>query len=182
MQKANQDKYRIRMKVHRYVPVIGLLIFGVAASFAIFWFVYNWEQSKQISEFESRANAYTNAVENTLIEYIGALLFLGDYFNNSPPVTRQEFTSLVKSILPRYPGIQALGWDPLVKDAERSNYESAARNDGYNDFEFTERSETNKLVRATRREEYVIVFYIEVFIRFLQKVFRVLQELVDFLI
>ena len=93
-------------------------------------------------------------------EYVGALLFLGDFFNNSSPVTRQQFTSVVKSILPRYPGIQAFGWDPLVRDAERSIYESAARKDGYDDFEFKERSETNRLVRAGRREEYVIVFYI----------------------
>ena len=148
------------MKVHRYLPVIGLLVFGVAVSFSLFWLVHNWEQTKQRSEFESRARAYTNAVESTLMEYNGALLFLGDYFNNSPSVTRQEFNSLVKSILPRYPGIQALGWDPLVKDAERHIYESAARKDGHEDFEFTERSETNKLVKASRREEYVIVFYI----------------------
>lgn len=160
MQKAHQDKHRVRIQGHHYVPVIGLLVFGVAASFVIFWLVYNWEQTKHRSEFESRANAYTNAIESTLNEYIGAQLFLGDYFNNSPPVTRQEFNKLVKSILPRYPGIQAFGWDPLVKDAERSSYESAARKDGYNDFEFTERSETKKLVRAARREEYVIVFYI----------------------
>ncbi len=163
MQQLNQDKYRVRVQLHRYIPVIGLLVFGVAASFTIFGLVYNWEQTKQRSEFESRAIAYTNAVESTLLEYIGALLFLGDFYNNSPPVTRQEFSRLVNSILPRYPGIQAFGWDPLVKDAERSNYESAARKDGYKDFEFTERSETNKLVRAARREEYVIVYYIHPF-------------------
>ena len=160
MQIASQIKHRDMIPVRRFLPVIILLIFAVAGSFAIFWLAYNWEQTKQRSEFESRANAYTNAIESTLIEYVGALLFLGDYFNNSPPVTRQEFNNIAKSILPRYPGIQAFGWDPLVKDTERSIYESAARKDGYIDFEFTERSETNKLVRAARREEYVIVFYI----------------------
>lgn len=160
MQKANQIQHRVSIPVHRYFPVICLLVFGLTASLVIFWLVHNWEQMKQRNEFETRANAYTNAVESTMLEYVRALLFLGDFFNNSPPVTRQQFTNLAKSILPRYPGIQAFGWDPLVKDAERSNYESAARKDGYKDFEFTERSETNKLVRAAHREEYVIVFYI----------------------
>ena len=160
MQKANQIKHRVKIPVHRYFPVISLLIFGVAVSFLMFWLVYKWEETKVRSEFETRANAYANAVESTFREYAGALLFLGDFFNNSPPVTRLRFNSLVKSILPRYPGIQAFGWDPLVKDAERNSYESAARKDGYRDFEFTERSETKKLVRAARREEYVIVFYI----------------------
>ena len=160
MQKANQINPRVTIPIHRYFPIICMLVFGIAASFFTFWLVYNWELTKHRSEFETRANAYSNAVENTLIEYVGALLFLGDFFNNSPPVTRQQFNSLVKSILPRYPGIQAFGWDPLVKDAERSIYESAAKKDGYSDFKFTERSETNKLVTAARREEYVIVFYI----------------------
>ncbi|WDN87115.1 hypothetical protein BuS5_00083 [Desulfosarcina sp. BuS5] len=75
-------------------------------------------------------------------------------------MTRQKYTGLVKSVLPRYPGIQVFSWNPLVKDEERTLYESAARKDGFDDFEFTERSETNELVRAARREEYVIVYYI----------------------
>jgi hypothetical protein len=62
----------------------------------------------------------------------------------------------VKSFLSRYPGIQAFGWDPLVKDPERTIYESTARKEGFEDFEFTERSETNEMVRAARREEYVV--------------------------
>ena len=65
MQKTNQEKYRNRIQGRRFIPLIGLLVFGVAASFAIFLLVYDWEQTKQRSEFESRANAYTNAVENT---------------------------------------------------------------------------------------------------------------------
>ena len=133
---------------------------GVAGSVFIFLLVLSWEQAHQRSEFESLAMAYTNAVENTLNEYVGALLFLGDFFNNSLPVTRQQFNSFVKSVLPRYPGIQALGWDPLVKDNERAAYESLARKEGFDDFQFTERSETNEIVRAARRKEYVIVYYI----------------------
>ena len=88
MKKANQANYHVRVQSTRSVPIIGLLVLGIAASFAIFWLVYDWEQTKQRSEFESRANAYSNAVESTLTAYIGALLFLGDFFNHSPPVTR----------------------------------------------------------------------------------------------
>jgi len=53
-----------------------------------------------------------------------------------------------------------LGWDLLVKDDERALYESLARKEGYHDFEFTERSESDQLIRALRREEYVVVYYI----------------------
>jgi CHASE1-domain containing sensor protein len=126
----------------------------------MFLLVHNWEKKNQRNEFESWAKAYTNAVETTLNDYKGALLFLGDFFNNSTLVTRQEFTGFVKNILPRYPGIQAFGWNPLVKDTDRTLYESAARKEGFPDFEFTERSETNTMVRAEPREEYIIVYYL----------------------
>jgi CHASE1-domain containing sensor protein len=160
MQKETQIKQRVTIPASRYLPVLCILVFGIVVSFLIFHLVYNWEQVKQRGEFESRANAYTNAIEHSLIDSIKALQFLGDFFNNSQSVTRQEFNSLSRDLLPRYPGIHAFGWDPLVKDAERSFYEAAARKDGYNDFEFKERSETEKLVKAAHREEYVIVFYI----------------------
>jgi CHASE1-domain containing sensor protein len=137
-----------------------MLVIGVAVSFVMFSLVHSWEQRTQRSEFESWAKTYTNAVENTLNEYVGALLFLGDFYKNSTLVTRQEFNNFVKSVLPRYPGIQAFGWDPLVKDHERALYESAARKEGLVDFEFTERSENNQLVRAARRKEYVVVYFI----------------------
>ena len=159
-EKIDKVKYRVVIPVQRYIPVIFLLVFSLAASCFIFWLVYNWEKVKMRSEFETSANAYANAVENTLIEDLKALEFLGDFFNNSPSVTRQKFTSIVKNILPRYPGIQAFGWDPLVKAADRKKFEAAARKDGYNDFEITERSKTNELVRAAHREEYIIVYYI----------------------
>lgn len=160
MEKSNSIKYRVAISVRSYFFIICLFIVGVAISFVLFWVVRSWEETNQRSEFESRAKAYTNSVESTLNEYVGALLFLGDFFDNSSFVTRQEFSDLVESTLQRYPGIQALSWNPLVEHAERSVFESAAKKDGFDNFEFTERSETNKLVRAARREEYVIVYYI----------------------
>ena len=127
----------------------------------MFLLTYRWEQANQRLEFESWAKAYSNAVESTLNDYVGALLFLRDFFDNSPaPVTRQQFNNIAKSLISRYPGIQAFGWDPIVKDAERSIYESSARKDGFANFEFTERSESTELVRAARREEYVVVYFI----------------------
>ncbi|MFW2373107.1 MAG: CHASE domain-containing protein [Gammaproteobacteria bacterium] len=160
MKILNKNKSHDARPVRHFFPIIYLLVSGILLSFFMFWLVYSWEHMNQRYEFESRAKAYTNAVEITLNKYVGALLFLGDFFNNSSLVTRDEFTGIVKSILPRYPGIQTFGWNPLVKDDERNTYESAASKDGFNNFEFTERSKTNQLVRAARREEYVVVYYL----------------------
>ena len=161
MEKSNEHKHSNTIPVRRYFPLIGLVALGVAVSFVLFWLVSRWEQAHQRQEFESRAKTYTNALEISLTNYVGALLFLGDFINHSSFVTRQEFSGFVESLLPRYPGIQTFGWNPLVKDNERSSYESSAKKEGFDDFEFTERSENKKLVRAARREEYVVVYYMQ---------------------
>jgi len=158
---TNGTDQHIELSARQYLPIVCMAVLGVVASFVLFWLVHGWEQAYQQSEFETRVKAYSSAVESTLSEYVGALLFLGDFFNNSSAgVTRQEFTSFVNSVLPRYPGIQAFSWNPLVTAEERTSYESAARGEGFPDFEFTERSETKKLVRAARRPEFVVVYYI----------------------
>jgi CHASE1-domain containing sensor protein len=126
----------------------------------MFLLVSRWETATQHGEFEAWARTYASAIENTLDEYIGALLFLGDAFDISPaPVTRQQFKAITTSILPRYPGIQAFGWDPLVKHADREQIEAAARADGYSSYEITERGASNHMVRASIRDEYVPVYF-----------------------
>jgi len=160
MNKVDDSIHHLSIPVRSYLSIVSTLILGIVVSVAMYFFVHQWAEDHHRMEFESRANAYANAVENTLREYVGALLFLGDFFNNSWPVTRQQFNNFAASVLPRYPGIQGFGWDPLVKDVERAAYESAARKEGLADFQFTERSKENELVQAARREEYVIVYYI----------------------
>lgn len=145
----------------RYLPVISLFLIGIIFSLIVFWFIRSWEKKNQHVEFESWAKAYSNSLESTLNEYLGAVQFLGDFYNNSNRVSRQEFDNLTNSMLLRYPGIQAFGWDPLVKKNERAKYESLAREAGFNDFEFTERNKNNELVRAAVRDEYVVVYFIQ---------------------
>ena len=53
---------------------------GVAASVTLFVLVHRWEQTNLRSEFESWARAQANAVETTLTSYVGALRFMGDFF------------------------------------------------------------------------------------------------------
>jgi len=161
MKKSKSNKNRAKLPSKSYLPVILMLMIGFTISLLVSLLTYRWERANQRLEFESWAKAYASAVESTLNDYVGALLFLRDFYDNSPsPVTRQQFNNMAKSLISRYPGIQAFGWDPIVKDAERGIYESSARKEGYDNFEFTERSETNELVRAARREEYVVVYFL----------------------
>ncbi|TSA56476.1 MAG: PAS domain S-box protein [Planctomycetaceae bacterium] len=142
-----------------YIPIICTFIIGVVVSLFLFVIVKNWEQTNQHIEFESRSRGYANAVQGNLNKYLGALNFLGDFFNQSPQITRQKFTVLAESILARHPAIQAFSWNPLVMGNERAGYESLAKKEGLKNFKFTERTEEGALVEAAQRQEYVVVYY-----------------------
>lgn len=161
MQTEDEKLEHEKVPLRRYLALMYTIGIGVVVSFALYILVNNWEQEHQRIEFESVVNGYANAVKNSLNGNVEALMFLGDFFKNSTLVTRQEFSSFVKSVLPRYPGIQAFSWNPLVSHNKRADYESLAREEGFDNFEFTERTEEGKLVRAENRQEYVIVYYIE---------------------
>lgn len=121
----------------------------------------DWRKTKVKIEFESRAKVHSNAVQNSLKEYLGISSFIKDFLIHSQKVTRNEFSLYANSALARYPGVQALSWNPLVRDQMRSVYESEARADGFKDFTFTDRSNTGKLVQAEKRDEYIVVYFIE---------------------
>ena len=145
--------------VRPYFPVLLVFILGISLSVTLFRLVHAWEMTNQRSEFESRVGSYANALQSTLHEYAGAALFIGDYFDNSEAVSREEFTNLVNQIQPRYPGIQSFGWDPLVRHDQRATYEQQARDEGFASFMFTEKSAHQGMIRAENRAEYVVVYY-----------------------
>jgi len=143
-----------------YIPIICTFIIGVAVSLILFVIVKNWEQTNLRIEFQSRSRGYANAVQGNLNKCLEALNFLGDFFNNSQQVTRQDFTVFAESALSRHPAIQAFSWNPLVTGNERAVYESLARKEGLKNFKFTERTKEGALVDAAQRQEYVVVYYI----------------------
>jgi len=144
-----------------YLPIIFTFIISVAVSVTLFVIMNNWEQEHERIEFESRSRGYAYAIQGNLNKYLEALSFLGDFFNNSQQVTRQEFALFTESVLSRHPGIQAFSWNPLVMGNDRAAYESLARKEGTSNFRFTEKTKEGALVDAAQRQEYVVVYYIE---------------------
>ena len=96
MQKESKIRKEARIPLRSYLPIIFTFILGIVVSLVLFFLVSKWEQTNQRIEFESRSRGYSNAVQSNLNEYLGALNFLGDYFNHSVKITRQEFTSFSK--------------------------------------------------------------------------------------
>ncbi len=121
----------------------------------------HWEQERVEREFKDHASQMTRGVERTLREHVDLLESVHDFVASSPQFDRRAFQTFAAGTLSRAPGMHALSWNLLVREPQRAAVEAAARKDGHPDFEFKEQDAKGRLVRAGRREEYVIVYYIE---------------------
>ena len=59
--------------------------------------------------------------------------------------------------------MQALEWIPRVPEADRERFESAAKQDGFSEFQFIERAGDGRMTRAAGRPDYFPVYYLEPF-------------------
>jgi signal transduction histidine kinase/CheY-like chemotaxis protein len=141
--------------------LIGVVSIGIGLSFGLFVMADNWTQEHDRIEFELDSRVYANAIQNNFDKNIEALNAFGNFFNNSTKVTRQEFSKFALSTLAHHPNIQALGWNLLVMHDERARYESQARDEGFQNFRFTEENPEGQLITAQERQEYVVVYYLE---------------------
>src|SRR4030095_9709206 len=76
------------------------------------------------------------------------------YYMSSPVVTATDFARFTNPFLVSDRGIQALGWYPRVEDAERQEFEEAARRDGMPLFEIKQLDPDGRMTPAARRNEY----------------------------
>ncbi len=87
-----------------------------------------------------------------------AILFKGEQIPS-----QKRFKSEATEILNRYNSVQALEWIPRVPHPQRADYESRMK-EVFPEFEFTERLEQGKMVKAGERNEYLPVYYLEPYI------------------
>jgi len=134
---------------------------GIVVSVLLFFVVRGWEQNEMQDDFLRESRKYALAVENSISESLFLLHSLDSFYAASQRVTRAEFRKFVAPILERHSGIVAIEWIPAVPDSQRLAYEQAVRNEGFHDFQISERQSRGEMVRAGTRPEYFPVCYIE---------------------
>lgn len=144
-----------------FAPMIISLLIGLTGCIIIFMMVRSRETQRLTGTFESRARLIADSMQNRLKEYEGTLQFLRDYLYNSKNVSRQDFSSFVKGAIYRYPAIQALCWNPRVRESDRNAFEEHVRNEGFQGFYVTERNSDGEIIYARGRENYFPVCYID---------------------
>ena len=132
---------------------------GIAASLVLFAAIYQWEQSRFISDFERSAERTVAALRQEVDTQLLVLQGLSALYDSSEVMTRQGFSSFVKRFANQIQSVRSLEWIPRVRDAERASFEEAARKNGFPNFQITERDPSGKMVRSAKRGEYFPVHY-----------------------
>lgn len=134
---------------------------GVCLSIALFTLFRRAEDRRIEADFTRRCTVRVTAFQRILEARLSALGTLASFHAASNEVRRDAFHKFAGSVRENLSGIQALEWVPRVVDAQRLACESTARAEGFPQFQFTQRAGGGELVRASRRAEYLPVYFLE---------------------
>ncbi len=154
-------------KHSRHILIAAIAVSGIALSIFVFLSSYNKDEKFRQEQFdnavENRYLALKIEIDNNLLvlESAQVLYISTQDLKRSELMDRVEFRDFANLAMKRHAGIQALEWIPRVPDSERKSYESAARRDGFPDFQFTERISPGKMRRAEQRKEYFPIYFAE---------------------
>ena len=143
--------------------LIGLLVFCfcMMVSISLFYVTHEWEKTRFEYEFDRHVQIQVARIHKRFNEYQAVVQFVAHFMDNTVGATRKEFKGFVTNVLNSYPGMQAISWNPRIKNDQRLIYESAARKDGFQAFNFTEKNKQGTIIKATERSEYIVVYYME---------------------
>ncbi len=147
----------------RRMTVAVPLSFLFAMSVLFFIFARSWEQEKSIYEFTKKAESISSSLEKSIYNYMEAFHYTVSLNLSSEEVTSDEFKMFVSRTLTQNPEIQAISWNSVVKDKNRSLFEKKVVESSHKEFNIRERDANGNLIEAKKRDEYVVVTHIEPF-------------------
>jgi PAS domain S-box-containing protein len=144
----------------RRLPGVLLIGAGLILNAAAFTSLRRAENQRIEVDFKRHSTVLMTGFQRLLEDRLAALRALASFDAASIEVPRDEFRTFAASIRADLNCIQALEWVPRVSEADRPEYERAARAE-YPLFRFTERNAARELVAASRRAEYFPVYFLE---------------------
>ncbi|MFO8236915.1 MAG: CHASE domain-containing protein [Prochlorococcaceae cyanobacterium] len=144
----------------RVVAIPSLLV--LAISLAAFLHASSIKRREALLRLDQRADLAVENLRRTLTAHEEALFGLQSLIRATGEPTQAEFFRYTSSHLQRLEGLQALSWNPLVPDHDRTSFEARQRQiPGRQGFRITEKDRQGMLVPAGRRPLSVPVTLIE---------------------
>jgi len=145
----------------RLFSVVPPLIASLVAMIVVFFMVNTWESKHQRDDFHEYAQSVTDSLISNLSVYSALLEASQHFFMSDPDMTRAQFRTFIRDVIQHHHGIKAMEWLPVVKDAQRLEFERKVKADGFPDFHLTEANSEGMLVPASHSDDYVPVLYFE---------------------
>ena len=144
-----------------YILILSIILIGVVTSVVAFVASRNREYQKVRLSFEDVAEHRYETLRVDIGRDLGILESLQALYATNDHVTRSQFGDFGRYSLSRHRSIQALEWIPRVSAEQRGSYERDARGQGFQAFQITEKDDRGKMTRASNREEFFPVYYVE---------------------
>ncbi len=152
---AGRSERRRRIAVAAPFGALGVVVVLVFLS------VSRREEERFQLEFGRKTDRLIRGVDRTVKGYLETLYSLESLYATSGTVSRESFRRFVERLLSLNPGLRALEWIPWVPQAQRAAVEAAARREGMDQFQITDRTASGQAVRAAPRPEYFPILYVE---------------------
>ena len=152
---------------NRYFNPLSVIVSGALLSLALFYTIYQWQTHTHADQVQSQfyidASKHVGAIHTSLILHLKVAKILGAFFNHASLITREEFRVFANSLAQTSPSMQSLEWIPKVTAAERGEYEKEAGKT-FPGFRFTELDDNGILTRASPRDDYFPVYFVEPYV------------------
>ena len=142
--------------------LVGIL--GVIVTALLFSRELYVVEEKIRSSLEEASLERAQAIKHEINENINIVFNVQALFQSTEEVSRKEFSIFVTRYFNSNIDIQALEWIPAVKSSQKEMFIKRAIDEGFVDFQFTEKNPDGLLVKAAPRAEYFPVYYLEPFI------------------
>ncbi|MFP6581130.1 MAG: CHASE domain-containing protein, partial [Candidatus Hydrogenedentota bacterium] len=144
--------------------LIAALFILLVASCVSWYLSRNAYEAKMIEvqgELLQQSLFDSSALQRTLGTNLAVLRAMKSFVAISGHVDRQSFSNFAKRLQSERSHFQAIEWIPLVTSDEREKFEQLAQEDGFRDFQFTERATQGTMVRRSDQDTYYPVYYVE---------------------
>lgn len=145
---------------HPKTVLLIVTLIGVTLSVLICISFYEKETAAIALDFRKDVNDKAAALDRELLLNLEVLYTLEALFETSEEVSYAAFNQVATNILARHNNIQAMDWIPKVRQEERAAYE-IKRLKEVPSFKITERDSRGLMIRASERDTYFPVYYVE---------------------
>ncbi len=153
-----------RKHIKKYIPLFITVFTGTLLTAIITNWHIEFQRKEQDARFQKQIDEATINLQRNSDRYTDSLFVVRDYFVSlSFRINRNQFNLFTDRIINLNSGIRALEWVPEVTRKNRKFFELAVKNEGFKEFQITERQD-GKLVRASDRPFYYPIQYVNPYV------------------